>query len=165
MNTNFPLIRITSNDEVRYLRTFNWNRTGVQTGTLLDTVYFNLPYDLPIAKYQFQIIANGISSQPTSFEPIACNQIDNNGLLDESNIFIYPNPSSQNVVVLFKAIEDDLYDYQLTDLWGRVLISENYSAKQGVNYFIINVENFAASQYVLTLKSKLSIKSVKLQVN
>ncbi len=70
-NTNYPIIRLTKGPNVYYARSFNWNRTGVQTGLLPDTTQFTLPAGLPIGTYSLQVVANGISSNPVTFIPFA----------------------------------------------------------------------------------------------
>ncbi len=69
MATNYPVIRLTSGNNVYYARTFNWNSTGVQRGTLPDTAQFTLPANLPAGTYSLVVTANGISSDPVSFTP------------------------------------------------------------------------------------------------
>ena len=70
MATNYPIIRLSNGSNVYYCRTFNWNSTGVQRGTLADTVQFTLPAGLPIASYTLVVTANGFSSDPVNFTPI-----------------------------------------------------------------------------------------------
>ena len=67
METNYPVIRLTSGSNVYYVRTSNWNRTGVQTGTLPDTTLFTTPAGLPAGTYQLVVTANGIASDPITF--------------------------------------------------------------------------------------------------
>jgi hypothetical protein len=69
MATNYPLVRLTLGNRVYYARTFNWNRTGVQTGNLPDTAQFIVPGGLRNTAYALQVVANGISSNPFSFTP------------------------------------------------------------------------------------------------
>jgi hypothetical protein len=69
MNTNYPVIRLTSGANVYYARTFNWNSTGVRRGSLADTARFTLPAGLPAGTYSLVVTANGIVSDPVSFNP------------------------------------------------------------------------------------------------
>ena len=66
MATNYPLVRITSGANVYYARTSNWNSTGVQRGNLPDTAQFDLPAGLGMGTYSFVVVANGVSSSPSS---------------------------------------------------------------------------------------------------
>jgi len=67
MNTNFPIVRLTSGSNVYYARTYNWNRVGVQTGLLPDTTLFELPSTIPGGTYSLSVIANGNSSNLITF--------------------------------------------------------------------------------------------------
>lgn len=67
--TNYPIVQLQNGTNVYYARTFNWNSTGVQRGTLADTAQFTLPVGLPHLTYSLVVIANGIHSDPVSFTP------------------------------------------------------------------------------------------------
>ena len=69
MASNYPIIRLTSGTNVYYVRTFNWNSTGVQRGTNPDTTQFTLPVGLPAGTYSLVVTANGIASDPFVFTP------------------------------------------------------------------------------------------------
>ena len=69
MNTNYPLIRLSSGSAVYYTRTYNWNSTGVMRGNQADTVNFTLPSGLPSGNYSLEVVANGIASNPVNFNP------------------------------------------------------------------------------------------------
>jgi len=71
MNTNYPIVRLTSETNVYYARTFNWNSTGVQRGNLADTTQFTLPAGLPAGTYSLVVTANGIASDTITFIPFA----------------------------------------------------------------------------------------------
>src|SRR5207253_995559 len=70
---NYPLVRLTSGTTVYGARTFNWSRTSVATGSTPVTTEFILPQGLPQGTYSLTVIANGVSSDPLSFNvnPIA----------------------------------------------------------------------------------------------
>lgn len=67
MNTNYPIVRLSSGSNVYYARTHHWNHTGVQTGTLQDTTLFDLPGTIPNGTYSLFVVANGIASDPITF--------------------------------------------------------------------------------------------------
>lgn len=66
MATNYPIIRLSSGGNVYYVRTSNWNSTGVQRGSAADTTYFTIPAGVPAGTYSLVVTANGIASDPTS---------------------------------------------------------------------------------------------------
>lgn len=69
MDSNYPLVRMTNSTSgiVYYARTFNWNSTGVQTGSRVVTTEFTLPQNLPAGSYSLVVVANGNASAPTNF--------------------------------------------------------------------------------------------------
>lgn len=74
MDTNYPIVRLTSPGllppfapHVRYARTFNWSSTGVRTGTLPVSTDFALPPDLVGGSFSLVVVANGIASDPVTF--------------------------------------------------------------------------------------------------
>src|SRR6185369_9121036 len=70
MASNYPIVRLTNGANVYYARTYDWNSTGVQRGTLADNAQFTLPAGLPNANYSLVVIANGVSSNPIPFTPV-----------------------------------------------------------------------------------------------
>lgn len=67
MDSNYPIIRMTNSSGVYYLRTFNWNSTGVMTSNLPVSTEFTVPTNVPAGAYSLFVIANGISSGPVAF--------------------------------------------------------------------------------------------------
>ena len=68
MNTDFPLVRLTDGSgNIYYARTYNWSSTGVMTGNSPVSTEFILPAFLPAGPYSLSVVANGIASDPVSF--------------------------------------------------------------------------------------------------
>ncbi len=67
MATNYPVIRLTSGTNIYYVRTSNWNSTGLLRGSAADTATFDLPVGLPAGTYSLEVTANGIASSPFTF--------------------------------------------------------------------------------------------------
>ena len=74
MDSDYPIVRLTSaTGGVTYARTYRWSSTSVQTGSKEVTTEFVLPTSIAQAtpggqEYSLQVIANGIASEPVSFE-------------------------------------------------------------------------------------------------
>ncbi|MEI6815183.1 MAG: T9SS type A sorting domain-containing protein [Bacteroidota bacterium] len=66
-DSNYPVIRLTQGPNVYYVRTFNWNSTGVQRGSAADTTHFTLPAGLPFGTYNLVVTANGLASASVPF--------------------------------------------------------------------------------------------------
>ena len=67
--TNYPIVRLTAGANVYYGRTYNWSRTSVATGGTPVTTEFTLPAGLPQTLYSLSVVANGVASDPISFNP------------------------------------------------------------------------------------------------
>ena len=68
MASNYPLVRVTdAAGNVYYERTYNWNSTGVQTGSRLVSTRFSNSAALPSGDYSLVVVANGISSGAVAF--------------------------------------------------------------------------------------------------
>src|SRR5207342_2023664 len=68
MNTNYPIVQLTSGGNVYYARTWGWSCIGcVRTGNDVVTTEFELPAGLPAGTYSLRVIANGIHSDPVDF--------------------------------------------------------------------------------------------------
>ncbi len=72
MNSNYPIVRLTSGGNVWYCRSFNWSSTGVQTGATPVSTEFRTPASLPPGSYSLVVVANGIASDPITFPPNIC---------------------------------------------------------------------------------------------
>jgi hypothetical protein len=69
MNSNYPIVRLTSGSEVYYARTYSWSSTSVMTGATPVTTEFRVPLTVPAGTYDLQVVANGIASDPVPFSP------------------------------------------------------------------------------------------------
>jgi len=67
-HSNYPLVRFYNSGGVYYGRTFNWSSTGVMTGTKIVFTQFTLPPKMPSGNFSMVVVANGIASDPVSFE-------------------------------------------------------------------------------------------------
>ncbi len=68
MNSNYPLVRMTnSSGQVFYAQTYNWNSTGVMTGTNVVSTDFTVPVNIASGNYSLVVTANGNASAPVAF--------------------------------------------------------------------------------------------------
>jgi hypothetical protein len=67
MNTNYPIVKLTSGSNVYYARTYNWSSTAVRAGSTPQTTNFVLPAGLPNGSYSLVVVANGIESASVPF--------------------------------------------------------------------------------------------------
>jgi hypothetical protein len=69
MDSNYPLVRITSNSTgyVYYARTYNRSTTSIQTGSKVLTTEFVVPSNVPSGTYSLVAVVNGNASSPSTF--------------------------------------------------------------------------------------------------
>lgn len=163
MNTNYPLVRLISGNNVYYTRTWNWNRTGVMTGALKDTALFSLPAGLPGGTYSLELVVNGNPSIAHSFKTcgVAVEETSR-PLLGVINV--YPNPATSETRVSFSA-HSGSYTIELTDLLGRMILKETGNALTGNNEHILRLDQVPASVYTLTLRQNEDLVKTKLIIN
>lgn len=68
MDTNYPIIELKNGSTTYFARTFNWSTTAVATGSTPVTTDFSLPAGLPNGTYSLYVVANGIASDPFTFD-------------------------------------------------------------------------------------------------
>jgi hypothetical protein len=77
MATNYPIVRLSnaSSGQVQYLRTYNFSTMGVATGTVVpsdvQSCAIDVPANLPPGKWNLQVVANGIASDPLAVQIVA----------------------------------------------------------------------------------------------
>jgi hypothetical protein len=64
----------------------------------------------------------------------------------------YPNPTTGKVMITFNSEENIRYKLNVTDLMGKVVISDEIISIQDQNMYEINLENEAKGLYILSLR-------------
>ena len=164
MATNYPLVRLTSGTNVYYARTFNWNRTGVMTGSLPDTTEFTLPASLPPGTYSLVVTANGISSDSVPFTYSPCNvgitEIGNS----TGNMSVYPNPADESVTIAFNSKDTGNYKLSMIDVFGKTIMEENNKAVVENNSLLINISGIAKGVYMVIIQKGNDVFKTKVMV-
>ena len=88
MNTNYPIIRLSSGTNVYYARTYNWNSCGVSTGSLVTTTNFTIPASVPEGTYSMVVTANGIASDAIVFDytPVRSADLNADNVVDSADM-------------------------------------------------------------------------------
>lgn len=74
--------------------------------------------------------------------------------LDPVIVSAYPNPFVDKFVVQFNLFERENVKIQLTDISGKIILTENFGQTQsGLNYMEIDVPEISSGLYVLTLQT------------
>ncbi len=151
MATNYPIVRLTNGPYVYYARTSDWNRTGVQTGNLLDTTYFTVPAGLQAGTYTLVVTANGISSNPFTFVYTPCTT-EINASAEKKSVRVYPNPAIDKTSIEFTSQNGGSFTLKLIDLFGRIVKEEAATALAGNNSYTLNLEGIAKGVYEIVFQ-------------
>lgn len=92
--------------------------------------------------------------------PLSLNEISNNIQLME----VYPNPAQNQTNVAFTLTTAKKVTYTVSDLSGKVLLTETKEMNTGRNQFTINTSDIASGLYILKLSAGNSFSSSKLNV-
>ena len=163
MATNYPLIRLSSNDTVYYAFTYGWNSTGVRRDSLSDSTYFVIPSTIPPGNYSLCVVANGIASDSIAFT--VCDPAGVQNITAVKNaINVYPNPASNFATVEFDAKNGGAYNIKLQDIFGRTTREKNGVAVAGTNTYQLPLNGVAKGIYTITIRSEAGVYNTKLVV-
>ncbi len=164
MATNYPLIRLENGDSVHYARTFNWNSTGIMTGSMPDTTYFTLPAGLPYETYNLVVIANGVASASIPFTPCNPTGVAQVNQYNDKFINMYPNPASGTAAVVFSSETGGNYDLKLVNMLGQVIITKSGNAAAGLTKQELDLKEVAKGVYSIVVQKDNSNYTAKLVV-
>ncbi len=169
MPTNYPIIRLENHDTVlgdlvHYARTFNWNSTGIMTGSMPDTTYFTLPGGLPYDTYNLVLVANGIASAPTPFTPCNAAGVPQVSQSADKIIDVYPNPTTGKTTVVFSSGNGCNYRLKLVNVLGQVIMNKQGNAATGLTTQVLDLEGVDKGVYSIVLQTGMSINTAKVVV-
>lgn len=171
MNSNYPLVRLTSGTNVYYARSFNWNSTGVQRGTAADTCFITAPAGLPHGTYSLQVVANGIASNPLTVRYLNANLVAADvyaANATQKTLFnkatnVYPNPAKNSTTLSFYLnvagnVGIMLYDTKGTEVANLL----NADLQAGENQLTIKTNNFLPGVYLIKISTTDGVETRKL---
>ncbi len=95
------------------------------------------------------------------------NTISIMGVAEKTNMKLFPNPASGSVQLVFNSASAQNIGIRIYDMYGRVVKSVSFDAKQGENAVNINLESICRGQYILQLiemSDKTQMPPLKLTV-
>ena len=70
------------------------------------------------------------------------------------SLLVFPNPTNGRTTISFTADRSALYALKITDILGRVVLTEQLHAMEGTNSKIINLENAVKGLYFVSLHTE-----------
>ncbi len=64
---------------------------------------------------------------------------------------VYPNPANDNATLEYNTTEAGNHSIIITDITGKIVMTENYSAQQGNNRLNLNLNGIEAGMYLITV--------------
>jgi hypothetical protein len=150
--TNYPIVRLSNGTSVYYARTFNWNSTGVRTGTAPSSVQFTLPAGIPTnASYSLTVTANGITSDPINFNPSNCTS---NGV---ATVYQHCNYDASGYAVALAV--GNYTTAQMTALGIRDNDISSVKVQSGYQVTLYDGDNFTGNSLVITADNSCTVNN------
>jgi len=153
MATNYPIVRLTADSNVYYARSYNWNRTGVMTGSLPDTAMFTLPASLPLGSYWLEVVANGNPSAKVAFNTCP-ESVGTTKANSQSGVYAYPDPAKGKATVVFNNRSGGKYTIRLLDMVGQMITEVTGDAHAGKNEYTLNFDRIARGVYIIEVQQQ-----------
>jgi PKD-like domain/Metallo-peptidase family M12/Secretion system C-terminal sorting domain len=93
-----------------------------------------------------------------------CRTADDNTETIEESFRVYPNPATDKLNVVVNANDNATVSLKLFDISGRILISENRMANEGVNTFALDINHLSKGIYLLEINNDSNIQKTKVVV-
>jgi hypothetical protein len=163
MASNYPIVRISSNDTVYYCTTYNWNSTGVMRGSLPDTTQFVIPATVPGGTYSLVVVANGNASDPVTINVCPTEGVKN--VMVPKGINVFPNPASETVSLEFNSKNGGAYSIKLLNIYGQYVRSKEATAVAGDNTYQFPLNGIPGGIYTVVIRNGDGVYTSKLVVN
>lgn len=115
-------------------------------------------YIMTISNVQ-DLSGNVMDEQLYEFSYVGIDELFVNGKVD-----VYPNPADNQLNISFIAKENSDLEIRLTDISGRVILQEEYSATSGANVHQINLNSISRGVYFLSIGDETSSLRYKVVV-
>lgn len=79
-----------------------------------------------------------------------------------SELNIYPNPSSENITVEWKSVQEGQASISVLDIAGRTVLNQSVDCTEGLQQTTINVSTLASGTYILKLEQENNVSNIKL---
>lgn len=81
---------------------------------------------------------------------------------DRSDMYLYPNPATNNVTITFSTAKQTSYKITVFDMQGKTLLQKQTAATAGANQFNIDISRLAKRTYILGLQNNDEVRIGKI---
>jgi hypothetical protein len=164
MPTNRPIIRLSADSNVYYVKTTHWNSTGLQRGIQADTATFTLPETVPYGDYTLVVTANGNASDTINFNYRPCLTGLEESKSPGNNLKAYPNPADNWLTIDYSSTNTGNYITRIIDVLGRTVMEQSDVAVMGINSRMLYLNGISPGIYLINVQQKDEVYSLKIIV-
>ena len=135
--------------------TYNLTISAILAGiatTTVATVTYTSPVSYPYSNSTYKLIVKVRGSSGIE-ERMGFHALKNS-----------PNPCSSETSIAFNSTVAEQYDFNVIDMYGRVVFSDKISALSGDNTYVYKVRNLSDGIYTYTLKNKNGAQSQRMMI-
>jgi hypothetical protein len=85
---------------------------------------------------------------------VTCRQSQLKESAENMHAAVYPNPSQGVMTIKFNSLSSGKYILKITDMTGRIILTEDFAVSEGINVKEINIADAAKGVYVIQLSGK-----------
>jgi len=94
------------------------------------------------------------------FVPPTNTSIESTGFETDFIVDIFPNPTNDELTILFETVHSDDINFKLTDVLGRTIIEENITPNIGLNTKVIDLSQLASAVYFVVMDDGRAVRKV-----
>ncbi|MEP7171313.1 MAG: T9SS type A sorting domain-containing protein, partial [Bacteroidota bacterium] len=106
----------------------------------------------------------GSGTKSQSFAGIVCREEEDQSAGGSMQWAAFPNPAHDKITVSIDVKENSVFNIKLTDISGRILLSESPEGKEGINTYELDLSHFSKGVYLLKVSSAEMNKNIKVVI-
>lgn len=132
-----------------------WKKFSSTTGWVVyDSIAYFL-YDNDSTFYRMVFTGfGGMSNGKTYFTKEQINSIGIDETTNESKIALYPNPAKNNLTLLINHNKSELLNVKIYNISGKLILEQQVKSEQGTQQYNLNIADFDAGFYVVSIKAE-----------
>lgn len=118
-----------------------------------------------VLKENVKIIRNGFVNNITpAGNPFIVSEVPGNQTRNNFAVTIFPNPANNNLTIELNSDKNTSVSVEVTDINGRVYLSENIPVNSGENKSVINISSLSSGIYFVSIDNGEIVTNKKLVV-